>query len=231
MQSRILDKGLDHDKVIYIPNPPNKNLFSNSLNSRTNNFFINKFKLNNKFVILHSGNIGIKQGLKTVILTAEILSSYDDILFLIVGDGIEKVEIAQLKEKLELKNILFLPIQKRELLLELYQCANINLLVQKKEVVDIVLPSKLISMMATGSCIIASIAPESDAAKIIEVSDCGKIVKAESAEELAEAILYFYNNTEKIKYYKINSKNYCNSNFNTNILIEKIEKELIKTQY
>ena len=90
----------------------------------------------------------------------------------------------------------------------MYHAADISLVTQMKEVVDIVVPSKLVSMMAAGSCVIASAASDSEAAKIVLDADCGVIVPPENSEKLAEAILYFYDNQETIEQKRINARKY-----------------------
>ena len=77
-----------------------------------------------------------------------------------------------------------------------------------KEVVDIVVPSKLVSMMAAGSCVIASAANDSEAAKIVLDAECGVVVPPENPERLAEAILYFYKNRNFIEQKRTNARKY-----------------------
>lgn len=75
------------------------------------NWFVKKYHLSNKLVILYSGNIGLFQDLKSIIRAAESLKYNDDILFLFIGDGGGLKELKKIAKENNLTNVKFLPYQ------------------------------------------------------------------------------------------------------------------------
>jgi colanic acid biosynthesis glycosyl transferase WcaI len=212
MLKRILGKGISATKVFVLPNTADPALLCAPVKKKATNLFLKSYKIDQSFIALHSGNIGVKQGVHVIIEAAKLLCNYD-IIFCIIGDGAERERVADLARSYKLKNILFIPLQPRKFLADMYHAADVCLLTQKKQVVDIVVPSKLISMMAAGSCVVASVHPESEAAKIVEDANCGKVVTPEDSGALAQSILWFYNNRAEINIYRRNAKTYVERNF------------------
>jgi colanic acid biosynthesis glycosyl transferase WcaI len=105
------------------------------------------------FVALYAGNIGEKQGLSIVLSAAELLTEHADLIFVIAGQGPSK---AQLVEQYgHLPNVRFLPVQPENRLNELLNLADVHLLPQRRDTADLVLPSKLGGMLASGKqCIV-----------------------------------------------------------------------------
>ena len=100
-------------------------------------------------VILYSGNIGEKQGLEIVISAAQKMTA-NNYVFLFVGQGGGKEKLERMSAELDLKNVLFKPLQPYELLPALLNIADCHLVVQKKGAADAVLPSKLTNILAIG---------------------------------------------------------------------------------
>ncbi len=136
-------------------------------------------------VVLFSGTLGGKQGLSVIPQVARLLAHRSDILFVIGGDGVMK---AQLQAEAEgLTNVRFLPLQPAERLGEWLGLADIHLLPQSPEAEDLVLPSKLAGMLASGRPVIATCRAGTELAKV--VSQCGAVVPPEDALSLSEAVL------------------------------------------
>lgn len=205
--NRLEKKGVPRAKLHYLPDTADPQLLSSPHKTKAANLFLTSNKIKADFIVLHSGNMGVKQGIPVIIYAASLLKE-KPICFYIVGDGGEKEKIIELTKSLHLNNVRFLPLQPREHLADMYHAADISLVTQMKEVIDIVVPSKLVSMMAAGSCVIASTASDSEAAKIVLDADCGVIVPPENSEKLAEAILSFYNHQETIEQKRINARKY-----------------------
>ncbi len=101
-----------------------------------------------KFIALYAGNMGPKQALPIVMEAAKLLVHEPNIMFVLAGEGPEK---KRLREQFgDLPNIRFLPIQPEERLCELLSLASIHLLPQDRGAADLVLPSKLGGMLASG---------------------------------------------------------------------------------
>lgn len=135
-------------------------------------------------VVLFSGSLAGKQGLMVIPEVAKILSYRDDIVFLICGDGIMKGELQAASR--DLKNVKFLDLQPLENLSELLSTADIHLLTQSPDAQDLVLPSKLSGMLASGRPVIATSHENTEISSVVR--NCGFVVPPENAMAISDAI-------------------------------------------
>jgi len=138
-----------------------------------------------RHVALYSGNISNKQGLECVIDAARLLSERRDILFLICGEGPQKAALAS--KGAGLPNLRFEPLQPRDRLRDLLGLATLHLSPQIASAADLVLPSKLTNMLASGKPVVATAAAGTGLAA--EVEGCGLVVAPGDAGALADAVV------------------------------------------
>ncbi len=138
-----------------------------------------------KIIVLYSGNMGHKQGLENVIETARHLQAQTKIHFVLCGDGALRSDLES--DAQGLPNAQFLPLQPLEKLNQLLNIADIHLLPQRADAADLVMPSKLSGMLASGKAVIAAANPGTEVAEI--VGRLGVVMPPEDAPALAEAIL------------------------------------------
>lgn len=146
-------------------------------------------------VVLFSGTLGSKQGLSVIPAVARLLAHRDDILFVVGGDGVMKPQLQAEAEGLT--NVRFLPLQPLERLGEWLGFADIHLLPQNPEAEDLVLPSKLAGMLASGRPVIATCRRGTELAKVVSL--CGDVVSPENASALAEAVVKLADDMENRK--------------------------------
>lgn len=103
-------------------------------------------------VALYSGSMGMKHGLKLLVDASRRLASRSDIHFVFCGDGPYR-EVLQREKR---RNVSILPLQPADRLNELLNLADVHLLPQLAEASDLVMPSKLTGMMASGRAVIAT---------------------------------------------------------------------------
>jgi len=133
---------------------------------------------------LYAGNMAGKQGLETVVEAARLLQHRSDIWFVLVGDGPAR---AGLQDQAQgLARVLFLPLQPLIQLGAMLRAAEVHLLPQRAAAADLVLPSKLGGMFASGRPTIAGAEPGSGLASILQGR--GVVVAPEDAQAFAEAI-------------------------------------------
>jgi len=140
-----------------------------------------------KFVILHTGNMGRKQDLIHVVRAAEKTRPDPRLLWVLVGEGEERPLLEYAGRTLP--NLLLLPLQPAAALGQMYAGADLLLLHQKKKVKDAVIPSKLLTYMASGKPVLCAAHAESTAAALVRDAECGQIVEPENPDALAEAAL------------------------------------------
>jgi colanic acid biosynthesis glycosyl transferase WcaI len=166
---------------------------------REDNTFIKKHSLENKFVVMFSGNIGLSQDLENIIHLADIFKEHKDIVFVLIGDGALKEKLKNMSLSLGLKNIKFLPYQDRKDLKFSLNAAHIHLVPLKRGMKGIIVPSKVYGIMASGKPFLAAVDENSEIDRTIKEFHCGVIVKPSDGRELEKAIRWAYRNPEEIK--------------------------------
>lgn len=119
-------------------------------------------------VLLYSGNMGEKQGLEVVLEVAARIGDLDAVVVM-CGAGAARERLESRADGLA--NVRFIPLQPLERLGELLNTADVHLLPQRADAADLVMPSKLVTMMATGRPVIATAAPGTQVTAAVE--GCG----------------------------------------------------------
>lgn len=136
-------------------------------------------------VILYAGSLGQKQGLETLLQAARLLADQPYLHFVIAGAGSARESLVALAAGLT--NLTFLPLQPPEKLNALLNSADLHVLPQKAGVADLVMPSKLLGMLASGKPVIAAAAAETEVGQVI--GQVGWLVPPEDPAALAAAVL------------------------------------------
>ncbi|MEH2101702.1 MAG: glycosyltransferase family 4 protein [Nostoc sp.] len=166
--------------------------------SKQENDFAKQHKLDEIFTVLYSGNLGRLHDIETITEAAKILKD-EPIKFVFIGDGAKTKIVKQAIENYQLKNILLLPYQSRELLpLSLTAC-DLSLVSLVRGVESIIAPSKLYGMLAAGRGIIAVSTPNSYIDKLLTTSGCGINTPPNNPENLAKLISELANDKVKVK--------------------------------
>jgi colanic acid biosynthesis glycosyl transferase WcaI len=138
-----------------------------------------------RIVALYSGNMAAKQGIEMLgEVAVRLRDAGAPVTLLLCGDGPARIALEAACAGMD--NVLFLPLQPMERLPELLGTADIHLLPQRPEAADLVLPSKLTGMLASGRAVVAMAAAGSGLAA--EVEGCGLAVAA-TAEAMAQGVL------------------------------------------
>lgn len=135
-------------------------------------------------VALYSGNIANKQGIEIVIAAARLLAHRGDLQFAICGEGPNRANLE--REAADLPNVRLHALQPRERLGELLGLASVHLLPQLADAADLVLPSKMANMLASGRPVVATAAPGTGIAD--ELADCGVVTPPGDPAAFAAAI-------------------------------------------
>lgn len=143
-----------------------------------------EWRLGDRKVALYSGNIGNKQGLELVIDAARVLAGRDDIVFVICGNGPNRGRLEALAQGLP--NMLFQDLQPAGRVDDLLALAHVHLLPQIADAADLVLPSKLSNMLASGRPVAATAREGTGLAR--EVEGCGIVTPPGDVAALAGAV-------------------------------------------
>jgi colanic acid biosynthesis glycosyl transferase WcaI len=190
-RENLLHKGVPNKKIVCIPNWVNIN-FIQPLPMQ--NAWRLEHHIDDKFVVLYSGNIALTQGLETVIETAVLCRDIPEIVFVIVGEAKALQRLQKYCLDCGADNVLLLPLQPREKLPEMLAAADVGLIVQKRNIISFNMPSKIPLMLASGRAIIGSVPKNGTAAQAIQLSGGGLVVDPESPPALADAVKKLYAN-------------------------------------
>ncbi len=167
-----------------------------------------------KFVILHTGNMGKKQDLLNVVRAATASAGDPNLLWFVVGEGEERALLERESKTSGLGNLLLLPLQPVETLCQMYAAADVLLLNQKAAVKDAVIPSKLLTYMASGQPILCAASSESVASRLIREASCGVVVKPEDPSALVEGAVALRADAPLRVEMGTNGRTYAERNYN-----------------
>jgi colanic acid biosynthesis glycosyl transferase WcaI len=176
----------------------------------------------NATVVLYSGSLGRKQGIETVIDAARELLPILNLQFVICGRGPWLDQLQAMSK--DLTNIRWLPLQPIERLNDLLNLADIHLLPQSAGAADLVMPSKLTGMFASGRPVIATAEPGTQLAST--VTGRGIVVPPGNPHRMGEAIQQLAANPAlRVELGKA-ARHYAESQFDKEAVLSSFEQEL-----
>jgi len=217
MLTHLTEKGLPPDKIMLLPNWVDTGQIYPLTDGR-NPLRASLGLAPEQVTILYAGTMGKKQGLESLLDVAGHLQGQSQIQLILCGDGVVRAELEEAARGLP--NIRFLPVQPKERLNQLLNLADIHVLPQKAGAADLVMPSKLTGMLASGKAIIATAEPNTELGQV--VSHVGEMVHPEDSLALTEAILSLVNDPPKRKHMGKLGRQYA---------CQHLDKELVLTKF
>jgi colanic acid biosynthesis glycosyl transferase WcaI len=185
--------------------------------------------LENFFIVSFAGIMGYSQDLDTVIKAAILLKNHERIAFLLVGDGVEKPRLRHLVQEHKLTKVHFLPMQPKDKYPLVLAASDLCLVTLRKEVRTPVVPSKILSIMAAGRPVLASLPLEGDAPRLLAASQGGICLPPENPERLAEAILQFSQNSRWGAEMGVKGRHYAVQHLSLDASVQRLEKLFERT--
>ncbi len=180
MCRKLLDKGIPANRVLEVRNWAN----APRPDPEEGASYRAEWGLAGKKVCLYSGNIANKQGIEIVVEVARLLKAREDIAFVICGEGPNRARLMELAQGLD--NIQFHDLQPAARMGQLLTLPAVHLLPQIAGAADLVLPSKLANMLASGRPVVAT--ASAGTGLYDEVQGCGLTVEPGDATGFASAI-------------------------------------------
>jgi glycosyltransferase involved in cell wall biosynthesis len=185
MRERLVEKGADRERIAVIPNWVD----TEQLSPRPrDNDWAREHGLADKFVVMHSGNIGHAQDLDSLIRAASFLRDLDDLRIVLIGGGARREELKDLARLYEVENVVFMGYQPRELLADSLSAADVHVVGLAHGLAGYVVPSRLAGILAVGRPVIAAAEESSETAAVVREADAGVVVPPGRPELLAAAI-------------------------------------------
>ncbi|MCL4503943.1 MAG: glycosyltransferase family 4 protein [Deltaproteobacteria bacterium] len=185
----VLNEGGKSGRVTVIPNWIDTKAIQPGLRENGLRAALN---LDHHFVVSFAGIMGYSQDLDTVLDSARILKDQRDIVFLLVGDGVEKPKLQQLARENQLDNVPLSILQPKDKYPEVLAASDLCLATLRQEVKTPVVPSKILSIMAAGRPVLASLPLDGDAPRLMAEAQCGLAIPPSDPEAMSQAILQLY---------------------------------------
>jgi glycosyltransferase involved in cell wall biosynthesis len=197
MKRRLVEeKGAASAKVHVIHNWADCNAITPGLKD---NAFSRAHGLQDKFVLMHSGNVGLSQNLDVLLEAAARLQSRERLVFAVVGDGARRGPLEAMAKQRGLANVRFFPYQPKELLHESFATADAFVVSLKPGLEGYIVPSKLYGILAAGRPFVAAVEPSCEVATIAKQHSCGVVAPPGSPDALVAAIAELYDDPERAR--------------------------------
>ena len=199
MKRRLRDKGVADDRLRTIPVWNKKDEVYPIPDEE--NPLVNEVGLEDRFVIMYSGNAGLGHRFDEVLAAMKHFDGHPEIFFLFVGSGPRKKEIVAFAEERDLSNFRYMSYFPREQIKYSLSLADVHLLTLYNDMAGVAVPGKLYGILAAGKPVLM-VGPEaSDSGETILEHDVGTVVdpqgRADAPDRLIEAIETLYANPER----------------------------------
>jgi len=213
----IVKRGISEAKVSVITNGVNVTFFS-PVDKKYESKIDHNFK--NKFLVSYIGTLAYQYGLDNILYTAKLLLERDDIVFLFIGEGPQKIEIKNKVKKLDLTNVKILDAVPVLKIRDYYSQADLVLVpLRNLPLLKSTIPVKLLESMAMETPVIVN--AEGVSKEIMESGNAGVYVEPDNPEALRDKILYLYNEPEIRQKMGTSGRRYIEQNFDREKLAEK----------
>jgi putative colanic acid biosynthesis glycosyltransferase WcaI len=189
MRHRLIEKATPADRIVVIPNWVDVDAITPS---PKNNEWSREHGLAERFVVMHSGNIGHAQNLDSLVRAGTFLRDLDDLTIAIIGGGARHDELLEMSELLEVDAVRFFGYQPRASLSLSLSAGDVHVVGLAPGLAGFVVPSRLYGILAAGRPVIVGAERESETAQLVEEVGCGVVVPPARPELLAAAIRAAY---------------------------------------
>tara|TARA_B100000787_G_C16181733_1_gene292243 strand:+ start:169 stop:1380 length:1212 start_codon:yes stop_codon:yes gene_type:complete len=179
-----------------------------------------------KFVILYSGTFGRIHGTSVILEAAEALMDMEDVLFLLVGHGVDFEKMRFQASERGLGNVVMKEYVPRERLAELQALSTVSLVTLLPKMGYSSIPSKILGYMAAGRPVIALTEKNSDTGKLVEQAKCGMVLPPGDASSLISTIKELLSKRGILADLGVNGRSYLKNYLDKEVLIDQIEDVL-----
>ncbi len=186
MRDHLISKGIPPQKLALIP--PWADIDELEPLPRDQNPFREKWELQDKTVVMYSGNLGLAHDIATIRDAIEQLKDRDDIRFVFVGGGKHMAQLQNYCEENQLNNAIFKPYQPREEIGASLSLADLHLISQTESMTGLLVPSKLYGIMAAGRASVFIGSDKAEVGLVLQENNAGKVVPVGDVQALKDAI-------------------------------------------
>jgi len=213
------EKGIPESKLLFIPNAADFTLSERVLEDFDREKFRSQHGLTNKFVITYVGAHGVANHLEQILYSAELLKD-TNVEFLLIGQGMQKDSLIELRDKKYLDNVRFIdPVPKAEVFKYILASELGASVLKKVDTFKTVYSNKTFDYMSCKTPILMAI--DGVSRKLVELADAGSYVEPENIHEFNRIIRKYIANPELLKSQGMNGYNYAKANFDRKLLAER----------
>ena len=189
MRERLERKGAPPDRLRVIPNWVDSTVLTPQ---PRDNEWAREHDLAERFVVMHSGNVGYAQNLDALVRAATFLRDLERLWIAIVGEGSRRGELVELARLLETDHVLFLPYQPRAVLPQSLSSADLHVVGLARGLSGYVVPSRLYGIMSVGRPVIVAADEASETTQLVARVGCGVVLPPGRPELLAREVRRAY---------------------------------------
>ena len=225
MRQRVIAKGVQVHRVSLLPNWVDlQTIYPLNPIQVDNNPYREELQISEeKIILMYSGSMNKKQGLDLLVEVIKTLAHLPNLIWLLAGEGPTKAELV--RDTVGLINVIHLPLQPEERMNDWLNLADIHLLPQKANAADLVLPSKLLGILASGRPLVASTPVSSELGWLAE--QAGIRVEPGDSEGFSQAIGELVNNRDKRRRLGANGRRLAQEKFGRDAVLLQLEIDLM----
>ena len=188
--------------------------------------FRKRYGLEDKFVVMYSGNLGLYYDLPGLIRLLKPYRDREDLAFAFVGEGAVEKELKEYAQAEGLGNVVFIPYQAKEDLVYSLNAADVHWVVNAKGIKGVSVPSKLYGVMAAGKPVLGVLEEGSEARLIIEETGCGLVAAPGDYAAVAEILEKFITKEVDLAGMGAAGRAYLEKNLTKDVSMEKYVREI-----
>jgi len=181
-----------------------------------------KFGIEGKFVVVFGGNMGKPQQLENVLQLANSCQKYSDVLFLLLGEGIQAKKLAVKIKDMKVSNIRIQGTIPKQEYQDLLSVCDLGLISLHENFTIPNIPSKTLDYFNVGLPVLASIDKATDYSKVLKQAQAGLWSYAGDHEQLMENFEILYLNKNLRECMGINGRDYFKRFLTPDIAYQKI---------
>ncbi|MCD7817903.1 MAG: glycosyltransferase family 4 protein [Lachnospiraceae bacterium] len=207
--------------------------------------FKRKYGLEDKFVIMYLGNIGLYYDLGNLIKvmkrfrkgcthTGELregprTKDGREVVFAFVGAGSVQDMLVEYRDRHHMENVIFIPYQEQEDLVYSLNAGDVHWCVNAKGIKGVSVPSKLYGIMAVGKPVLGVLEKETEARKLIEETGCGLVTDPGNYEQVAKEIQWFIDHagTDELTIMGQRGRTYLEKHLTQDVSVRKYKEAIL----
>jgi colanic acid biosynthesis glycosyl transferase WcaI len=230
MLDRAKDKGIDETRLVLLPNWVDvRSIYPHPAGDSDTGEPVNAYRTMlgipaDAVVVLYAGSLGTKQGIELLADAARQLSTAGHIHFVLCGNGPSREALKTACANLD--RVHFLDLQPAERLNELLGMADIHVLPQRADAADLVMPSKLGGMLASGKAVIVTAHEGTELSNV--VAGRGLVVAPGDPDALSDAIARLAASRPQREAMGAAGRSFAETELDRNAILLRLEKELLR---